>query len=483
MNCITKYNDVSDRNKGVGTKIVLRNRILCRDLLIVLVLAVSLRTVCSLRSFGDAENRQMQQDSDEYRTLANNLLGGKGFGVVRAVGPQGQELWTPELCRTPGYPMLIAGFEWLTGHGRAATIVFQQISGIVLCLMVMLICQRWFGRKAGLVAGCLLALDLQAIGLSNLLLADSLFCFLLFSSVFLIVKCMEGGNLWLGLGAGLLLGSSILTKPAGIYLPLVVSAVLLIYAYVRRCRRMLPAVIVISVFAYLPVCGWVIRNGIVCGEYTLSSVSRIGLFQRMAALSLAKSEGVSHEVIQQRLAAIAGVPIVRVRYTALSPEENRKVREVAISAIIENRLSFMKEWAIASINVLFGPERLTLLALGLPRITFGFHGDSTDISDVPAASVAILAFETLVLGSTYVMLFMTLWKCIRLRQLPTLVLICLISALCILALSSMPGGGDPRYRSAVIPLLVVIAVACFGLNRKTATSKGRDYVMSTRGQD
>lgn len=470
MSWITKHDDLSDRNEAVTTKIVQGNEILRRDLLIVLLLAVSLRTVFSLRSFGDPENRQMEQDSYGYRTLANNLLAGRGFARMHTVGPQGEKLWTPELCRTPGYPLLIAGFEWLTGHGRAATIIFQQVLGIVLCLMTMILCQRHFGRKAGLVAGCLLALDLQAIGLSNILYADFVFGFILCCLVFLIAKCVEGGSIWFGLGAGLLLGIGILTRPAGMPLPIVITVVIIIYAFLKRYTRLIPAALIICFAAYLPVFGWAIRNGIVCGEYVFCSQPKHFLLQ-IATVSLARSEGISHTIARDRILAKTGVKYIRLRQTAISPEEARKVRDATISTINENRSSFMKEWAISSIKLLFGPEKMTLMALGLPHIAFGIQRDLTDISDVSVASVAILAFETLVLGCTYVLIFMTLGKCIKLRRLPNLVLFCLIVALPILVLSTIPGGGDPRYRFAVVPLLVVIAAAGFGLSKQTVMPK------------
>ncbi len=437
-----------------------------RDLLIVFVLAASLHTGFSLRSFGDAEHRQMEEDSFGYRTLANNLLSGQGFGRMKPVGPLGEELWTPEFCRTPGYPALIVGLGWLTGHGQTATIIFQQILGVVLCLMVMLICQRHFGRKAGLVAGCLLALDLQAIGLSNILLADFVFSFLLCSSVLLATRCVEVGSIGLGVGAGLLLGVSILVKPAGIYLPFVLSAVLTIYALVRHRRHVISAAIVMCLFAYLPVAGWVIRNGIVCGEYAFCAIPQLAPLN-LAGGALAQSEGISqpraHEMILTK--AKTQATYQQLRHTRVPREELSKIRAVASSVVRENKTILMQQWAISSAKLLFGPEKLTLLALGLPHIALGIQGNATGRNDVSAASVVVLAWETLVLGSTYVMLLMTLWRGMKLRRLPNLVLFCLTVALPIMLLSSMPGGGDPRYRAQVVPLLVVAAAAGFGLNR------------------
>jgi hypothetical protein len=200
-------------------------------------------------------------------------------------------------------------------------------------------------------------------------------------------------------------------------------------------------------------------------------VGRHTLLNWYAAIPLARSDGVSIDVARQRLVAIVGVPPAHIRYSGLSPEKARKVREVAISTIIENRSASIKEYAISSISLLFGPEKNTLLALGLPHIAFGIQtNDSTNLSDISAASVAILVFEVFILGSMYVMLFITLWKCIRLCRLPSFILICLISALYILVLSIGPTG-NPRCRSEVIPLLVIVAAASFGLNRQTKLNR------------
>jgi hypothetical protein len=433
------------------------------------VLAVSLRTVCSLRSFGDPENRQIGDDALAYRTLAENLVDGQGFGRIKPVGPEGAEVWTPEFCWTPGYPSIIAGLGWLTGHCQVATVLFQQLVGIILCLMVMVICQRNFGSKAGLIAGCLLALDLQAAGLSNMLVADFIFSFLLFCSVFLVVKCVDGGSIWFIIAAGLLLGIGILTKPAAMSLPVVLPVVMIIYAFIERYTRLIPAAIIIFFAAYLPVFGWSIRNGIVCGEYAFSSQTKLFPLQ-LAGVSLARSEGISTAVAKERILAKTGVSYRQVRYLGLSSEESRKVREATIATIMENKSSLMKEWVISSAKLFFCPEKLTLQTLGLPHIAFDIQGDSTDPSDFSVLSAVILLFETLLLGITYMMLFITLWKCIKLRRLPNLVLFCLIVAMSILVLSTIPGGGDPRYRAQVIPLLVVVAAASFGLNRQTGFS-------------
>lgn len=473
MNSINKQSDLIRDKEALTTGLIQKKKKLRRDLLIVLALALSVRIPFLLRSFGDPENRQMGDDALAYRTLAQNLVDGQGFGRIKPVGPEGAEIWIPEFCWTPGYPSMIAGLGWLTGHCQASIIIFQQLVGIVICLMVMFICQRTFGRKAGLVAGCLIALDLQAVGLSNMLVADFIFSFLLLCSVILVVKCVDGDSIWFSVVAGLLLGIGILTKPAGMPLPIVLLFVMIIYALIKRCTRLIPAALIIFVMAYLPVFGWSIRNGIVCGEYAFSSQPKHFLLQ-VASVSLRRSEGISTAVAHRKILAETGVSYPQLRYLGLSPEENRKVREAAIPIIMENKYSLMNEWVISFAKLFFCPGKLSLHALGFPHIAFGIQDNETDPSDISNASAAILIFETLLLGTTYVLIFMTLSKCVKLLRLPNHVLFCLTVALPILVLSTIPGGGDPRYRAQVVPLLVVVAVAGFGLNKQGVVPKWRN---------
>lgn len=467
MNFVYEDNEVIQNGKTLKQTVFGSKTFLWHDLLIVFVLALSLRFPFLLRSFGDTVNRQMVDDSYGYESLANSLVDGKGFCHIQQEGSRGEKLWIPELCRTPSYPLLIAGFEWVTGHGRVATIIFQQVLGIALCLMVMVICQRYFGRKAGLIAGFLLVLDFQAIALSNMLLADFVFCFLLFSSIILSIKTFEKSSLWFGVAAGLLLSVSVLTKPVGIALPLIISGIMIFYACVKRRKNTIPAAVVMFVVAYLPICGWVIRNGVSCGEYIFSSTGRSALLSYVAGMTLARSEGVSREVAAERLANIAEIaPSTRIRHGKLSPEEKSNLKGVAISTLIRNKSAFIQEYAISSVNLFFGPEKNSLLVLGLPHIALGIQEKEVSYSrGISIAAVAVLAFETLVLGSVYLMICVTLWKCIKLHRLPYIILLCLISSLYLLALSSLPPG-CPRYRSAATPLLVVLAVASFSLNRQ-----------------
>ena len=478
MNKINKHIEMNKKDQDLIISEGKTKKIFWKDLFIVLIISIGLHTIFSLRSFSDPEHRQMEQDSIGYLTLANNLVKGEGFARMKPVGPQGQEVFTPEFCRTPGYPLLIAGFQWLTGDGLKGTIIFQQILGVILCLMVMFTCQRYFGRKAGLVAGSLLALDLQAIGLSNILYADFIFSFILCCSVLLLVKNVEGGNIWYILGAGLLLGFGILTKPAGMPLPIILSFVLIFYAIIKHQWRLVTTALFIFFVAYMPVFGWMIRNGIVCGEYSFCSQPKHFLLQ-IAMVSLGRAEGISNPVARDKILAGTGVNYVQIRQTAILSDEANKVKKAAIGAILNNKSSFMKEWEISSAKLFFGPEKMTLLALGLPHIAFGIQGDATAISNTSSViSIVILAFETFILGVTYILVFMTVYKCIKMRLLPNIVLFCLMVTLPILVLSTIPGGGDPRYRFGVIPLLVVIAAAGFGLNKlnviSAPNSKGYD---------
>ncbi|MCX5685046.1 MAG: hypothetical protein NT049_15385, partial [Planctomycetota bacterium] len=87
----------------------------------------------------------MEPDSYEYLDLGVNLAEGKGFGRFKPWGPGAADVWIPELCRTPGYPAIIALLDVATGHPRTATILLQNFLGLVLCAAATIACRRLFG--------------------------------------------------------------------------------------------------------------------------------------------------------------------------------------------------------------------------------------------------------------------------------------------------------------------------------------------------
>jgi hypothetical protein len=414
----------------------------------------------------------MEEDSYGYLGLGSNLAKGKGFGRFEPLGPGAADVWVPELCRTPGYPAIIALLDVATGHPRTVTILLQHSLGLVLCAAATIVCRRLFGAPAGLLAGSLLALDAQGIALSNLLLAENVFAFLLFAAALVAARLFVQPSLPVAVVAGALLGTSALVRPTSIVLAGVLAAFLLVRAVVQCQRRGVLAAICLGLTGSVIVGGWILRNGVVCGEYTLSSISRDTLFCWHAAGALARHEGISREAAAQLLADTAGVSVVQIRSLPLSAEENARLRRVALDTLWRCKSAFVTDATVRTTAMLFGPDKNLLATLGLPMVKFGIIEErKTQMNEVPVASWMLLGSQCVLLGVVYLLVLRTIYQTLRLRACPAVVAVCLGFALYVLILSS-GSPGDPRYRWPTIPLLTVAAAASLRRTKPQSASDG-----------
>lgn len=105
-------------------------------------------------------------DSQQYQELAKNLRQKLFFS------------WdgkTPVTFRTPGYPIFLA----LIDNNPVLLFVLQSLFGALTVFFIFLIGAAWLGRRAGIVAAVLMALDLPAIAHTGMVMSETLFVFLL----------------------------------------------------------------------------------------------------------------------------------------------------------------------------------------------------------------------------------------------------------------------------------------------------------------
>lgn len=91
-------------------------------------------------------------DSISYFTVAQNLLSGKGL-VSSYVGPNEafiMGLPSPDI-HMPGWPLLIAGFMWLTHVGLSAPIILNIVLTIFSAVLFYLTVGAWSDRRRALV--------------------------------------------------------------------------------------------------------------------------------------------------------------------------------------------------------------------------------------------------------------------------------------------------------------------------------------------
>jgi 4-amino-4-deoxy-L-arabinose transferase-like glycosyltransferase len=203
----------------------------------------------------------------------------------------------PELFRTPGYPLLLAGLRNVFGDSPIAILGLQ----LLLSLLTVLATWRlaWWlgltGRAAG-AAALLLAASPNLAFHATKAVTETSFTLLLAVCLLLLARYRAAGptgRAWAPLfGAGVAAGLMALFRPIALYWPLVVGA------WVGwRCLRARPRLawlaLVPVLAAGLTVAPWFARNHRVFGRAMLSTAAEHNLFLYNAATVVAVAEQVS----------------------------------------------------------------------------------------------------------------------------------------------------------------------------------------------
>lgn len=203
----------------------------------------------------------LKDDSMGYVQLANTLATTHHFSSDGS---------TPEVFRTPGYPVFIILGE-----------LFGSIIGVsvlqILCLgatavLVFLMGKRLYGRAVGTISALVFGLSPNAIFHTVVVLSDIPFTFFLTLVVYALFFTRPSWRA--AAAAGVCLAVAAYLRPIGLY-TLLVFVPFLIYRgwHDHRIRLAFKeAIVLCAVFAVL-VAPWIIRNGIEAGSYSFSSVS------------------------------------------------------------------------------------------------------------------------------------------------------------------------------------------------------------------
>src|SRR3954452_1352276 len=192
--------------------------------------------VTNFTYFALASNDYFFPDSFTYLAPARNLI--RGLGFVNANG-------LIETLRTPGYPLLLAGF----GLRIVPVIVFQHLLNVALAVAIYRFTMRRLGdRFVAIAAAILFAIDTPTLHYANKILTETLFTALLFVVFALVVYARK-----LPL-AGVLTGVLVLIRPVAIAYFVVVALCLLLRRIPLRTIALYTALALV-----LPI-GWGVRN-------------------------------------------------------------------------------------------------------------------------------------------------------------------------------------------------------------------------------
>jgi 4-amino-4-deoxy-L-arabinose transferase-like glycosyltransferase len=181
----------------------------------VFFVALALRVAYVLASTG--LHPQPYADSVDYDQIAWNLAHGAGYSVGEGAAAYATAL------RPPIVPWLTSLLYRLIGHQYLGALMLQAVIGALIPLLVVALGAVLFGGGVGRVAGWLAAFDPLLVFFSGYLMTETPFSVALLAAIVASVTWVRTPRPGRALGAGLLWGLAVLTRPTAMLAPLVIA--------------------------------------------------------------------------------------------------------------------------------------------------------------------------------------------------------------------------------------------------------------------
>ncbi|MDY6862054.1 MAG: glycosyltransferase family 39 protein, partial [Thermodesulfobacteriota bacterium] len=294
-----------------------------------------------------------QVDSYGYWQIAENIINHNSFSSSNNMPLM------PNHSRTPLYPLFISSLSWF-GLNAPGIIFIQILLSSVTCILVIFLTYALTGNwKPAFLAGGIIAVDIPSVVLSNCLLTETLFTFLLTFSILFLVFNLKAQKKSLTLCySGILMGFSILCRPIAVFLPIFVIILLLLFSRTTKLY-LFNRIFLYLFFCFLTVSPWLVRNQVVFGSPFLSTIGYKSLLYYRAAGVYSMKEGISisksQEILRKKARSafqgnIKHEPIEYMKFEA----------KIASSIIMENPLIYIRNHILSVFNMLFKPMRSTI---------------------------------------------------------------------------------------------------------------------------
>lgn len=233
------------------------NRSFWRPVAVVFAVALACRVVHVLQLAGAPLFDHLLGDSRGYDEWARRLAAGDWLG-------------SGVFYQAPLYPYVLGSFYALFGRSLLVVRLFQAVIGAAACGVIALAAARWFDRRAGILAGLLLAGYAPALFFDGLIQKPALDGLLVAGLLLALASAgsKRGSARWFLAGAGL--GLLTLNRENALVLVPVAAT----WAWDRAGRRLAPAMIVV-VATLLVMAPAAARNLAVGGELHLTT-SQLG---------------------------------------------------------------------------------------------------------------------------------------------------------------------------------------------------------------
>lgn len=235
-------------------------------------------------------------DSGSYITPA--IYFGNTLSFVNELGP--------EVYRTPGYPLFLTP-SFVLGIPLIYYASVLQLILVCLCAYyIYKITYQISQSKTASHTAAFLTLISPEIALSqHAILSEILFTFLLTYSIYLLLSWLKSENPLLLIIGFLLLTASAFVRPTSLYLPYLISTIIILYILLsfsvkKKSATIIIMVLMLSCHAYL-IEIWKERNLVTTGSKVFASAEMVFMNEYLAASILAKGQNKNWEDVRMEL--------------------------------------------------------------------------------------------------------------------------------------------------------------------------------------
>ncbi|MCA1832145.1 MAG: glycosyltransferase family 39 protein [Actinomycetota bacterium] len=292
----------------------------------LILAASSLTTVVALALGSRAHNRRPFTDETVYRLLARNLLEHDFYGYRpgRAIA-----------YRAPGYPFFDTALRVIHDSNVTVWIAQAFLAGMTVWLAAW-IARRLFGDVAAVAAAVLLAAGGTLAVYASFELSETLSTATLVAAVAVLIIAADRNSWRFGIGAGALLGASILARPQTLLLILPLGLVAAGAACFRDRRRWLVSLALIE-GALIVLIPWTVRNYVRLHAFVpVSTYGGVNFFVANNPLADGVFRPASRSLGAEEYARISALPEV---------EQDHEYYRLGIEYIRHNPAKSLRNWA------------------------------------------------------------------------------------------------------------------------------------------